>query len=164
MEESERVIEALSRLTEPVGGDEIPGFQISEGFAHITRGDMSDIFLVVNRAPLAAVQFSIEYAFDDFCGDDRSCGNTWFVEETDVVEHLGGVKEYFAFRGPADAWKAIVWNQFDGWVGFLPIVRACENLRSLGRTPTVEEIQSAAQASLADYHQRRHMLSVLERD
>jgi len=147
-------------MTNQLSPSELQRFHIPEGFARIARDGHTDIYLVLNRVPLGAYTLSVAYSMDDFADDSKRVGHTLFVRETDEIEHLGGVREYFEPIGTIEPWKAAVVRLFRRSVGLLPIVRACEKLRTLGRTPTVEEIKHAAQESLADYHMRRLMLGV----
>lgn len=147
-------------MTNQFSPSDLAGFHIPEGFARISRDGHTEIYLVQNRAPLGAYTLSVAFAMDDFGDDSKGVGHTLFIRQTDEIEHLGGVREYFEPISTIRPWKAAVVRLFDRSVGLLPIVRACEILRTLGRTPTVEEIQHAAQESLADYHMRRLILGV----
>jgi hypothetical protein len=140
--------------------NELLGFHIAEGFARITCNGHTDVYLVLNRVPLGAYTLSVAYAMDDFADDMNGVGHTFFVKETDEIEHLGGARDYFAPISTVEPWKAAVVRLFEQSIGLLPIVRACEKLRTFGRAPTVEEIRQAAQESLADYQVRRLMRGV----
>jgi hypothetical protein len=92
---------------------------------------------------------------DDFGDEMNGVGLTFFVKETDEIEHLGDAHDYFSPISTVEPWKAAVVRLFEQSIGLLPIVRACEKLRTFGRAPSVDEIRQAAQELLADYHVRR---------
>ncbi len=137
---------------------EKPGFYIPEGIARITRNGHTDIYLIRNQMPLGSYRVSLAYELDDF-KEGQSCGHFLYLRESDAVEHLGGIKEYFISLKLTERWIADVVRQCDRSVGLLPIVRACEKLRNLKRPPTDEEIRQTAREALADYHTRRLMLN-----
>lgn len=80
---------------------EVPGFHIPEGFARITRNGQTDIYLIKNRMPLGSYWLSVAYAMDDFEAE-KAVGYTMFVRETDGIEHLSGIKEYFIPLKPTE--------------------------------------------------------------
>ena len=149
----------LDRMPRPFNPNNVPGFHIPEGFARITRDGHTDIYLIQNQMPFGSYRVSLAYELDDF-KEGRIRGHFLYVRESDAVEHLGGIKEYFTPLKPTERWIADVFRQTGRSVGLLPMVRACEQLRRLKRTPTDAEIRHAVHEAVADYHTRRLLLEV----
>ena len=147
----------FDEIERDVKDDSLPGVQVPEGFIRLTRAGKTDIYLVQNHEPLGSFKMSSAYELDDF-EPGKKYGMPLIVKDTDLVQHLGTVTEYFTPQGPMGDSVISVIQVFPKNVGMLPLIRTIEKLRSLKRRPTKEEMEQAIEYSLNDYHRRRAML------
>ena len=144
-------------MPNPSNPNNLPGFHVPEGFGRVTRDGKTEIFVVLNKEPLGSYILSVAYEMDDFA-EGRDCGDMLYLEEADAIEHLGGIQEYLNPTNPVEKWRYALLREFPRTIGLLPIVRACEKLQLIGRSPTAEDVQTAVREGVAVYYTRRLLI------
>jgi hypothetical protein len=135
----------------------VSNVQYPEGFARITRGTETNIYLIQNMNLPGDYGVSFAFDLDDF-DSKKNVGHPLVLQTGDAVEHLGAVMQYMA---PASAlWEIVVpvVREIPRNCGLLPAVRAVEHLRHLSEELTTELIQQTVALVLTDYYCRRAKL------
>ena len=125
-----------------------------EGFACITRGKFSEIYLVQNEE-YPGYKVSLAFELDDFDRADRLSEEPRILSEEDDVEFLGMPDDYFTPKAPLWGLPLELVRMSSRECGLLPIVRAAEKLKTMPPEERVVQTLAVLETSIADYHRRR---------